>query len=105
MIKNKYKDVIVFPTTASGIAVGVTPITVTASYYFWAQTKGLCPILQHTGSSGACAVGTICVAASTNTPVAGAVEEWSAGLIPPVGIIAQINATTEYGLVDLKYIE
>jgi len=42
--KNKYKDVIVFPTDPTGPATGVTMTAVTASYYFWAQTRGYCPV-------------------------------------------------------------
>jgi len=42
--KNKYKDVIVFPTDPTGSATGVTMTAVTAGYFFWAQVKGYCPV-------------------------------------------------------------
>lgn len=41
-IKNPYRDVLVQPTSPTNLVVGVTVATVTASYYFWAQTRGPC---------------------------------------------------------------
>lgn len=101
--KHPCKDVIVCPTSLTATVLGVPLIAVTAAYYFWAQVKGPCPVLFHTGSGGAAAVGNNVVPASTNTPVAGAVEEEAAtNLIPVVGQVMQVNATTEYGLVMLN---
>jgi hypothetical protein len=47
---NPWKGLIEFPTTLTGIPMGVAPIAVTQStatitYYFWAQTWGPCCIL------------------------------------------------------------
>jgi hypothetical protein len=44
--KNKYKDVIVFPTNPTGPATGVTMTAVTANYFFWAQVRGPCPVIM-----------------------------------------------------------
>ena len=44
--KNKYKDTIVFPTDPTGPCTGVTMTAITASYFFWAQVKGYCPVLN-----------------------------------------------------------
>jgi len=41
---NKYKDVVVFPTDPTGVCVGVNLVTVSANYFFWAQTRGPCPV-------------------------------------------------------------
>lgn len=38
--ENPYSSVVAFPTTATGVAAGVAPISVTAGHYFWAQTYG-----------------------------------------------------------------
>lgn len=38
--ENPQASVVVFPTTATGVCVGVTPISVAADAYFWAQTWG-----------------------------------------------------------------
>lgn len=46
MIENLYKDVIVHPASVpSGVTLGVTPMAITASYYFWLQTWGICSAL------------------------------------------------------------
>jgi len=45
LIPNPWKNVIVYPTTATGGAVGVAPVAVTASYYYWAQTGGVGTVL------------------------------------------------------------
>lgn len=49
VIKNKYRDVVVVPKAAgTAVPVGVTQVVVTASYYFWAQTRGYASILVDT---------------------------------------------------------
>jgi len=44
--KNKYKDTIIFPTDPTGPCVGVCMTAVTANYFYWAQVKGYCPVLN-----------------------------------------------------------
>ena len=46
--KNKYKDTIIFPTDPTGPCTGVTMTAVTAGYFYWAQTRGYCPVLMGT---------------------------------------------------------
>lgn len=100
LTKNKYDSIIVCPTTMTAPVVGWTVKGLTASYYGWVCVKGMTAALFHTGSGGAAAVGGNVCPATTNTPVAGAVEEQDASaLLPIVGTVAQVNATTEYGLV------
>lgn len=49
--KNKYKDVIVVPAaTGSNTAIGVPFVDVTASYFFWAKTRGYAPLLIDTAN-------------------------------------------------------
>lgn len=50
-VKHKNRDVIVYPTTVTGIAVGVPLIAVTINYYCWLQTGGPCPILCDSSST------------------------------------------------------
>ena len=45
LIKNPYKDVIVYPTTTSGHCVGVAATEIAASSYGWFQTWGLAAVL------------------------------------------------------------
>jgi len=41
---NLYNAVIVNPVDAQSAVIGVNPMPITASYYFWAQVKGVCAI-------------------------------------------------------------
>ncbi len=44
MQRNEYQSVIVVPTTATNEILGVPNCDVPASYYFWGQTWGICPV-------------------------------------------------------------
>ena len=50
-VKNLYRDVIVKPTTLTAVMLGATTTIVTASFYFWAQTRGVASVLIDTGDS------------------------------------------------------
>ena len=39
-------SVVVWPTTATGIPIGVTKVAVVSGDYFWAQTYGMCALLS-----------------------------------------------------------
>jgi len=43
---NKYRDTIIFPTDPTGPCAGISMTAVTAEYYYWAQTRGYCPVLN-----------------------------------------------------------
>lgn len=45
ILKNRYRDVVVKPATLDAGAVGIALVDVTASYYFWAQYRGVAPII------------------------------------------------------------
>lgn len=96
--KHPCKDVIVFPTTATSVPIGVPLIVVTASYYFWAQVKGPCPVL----TDGTVVIGQH-VRVSDGT--AGAVEpldrDGTAEDEACIGTVMQVNATGEYSLIML----
>jgi len=52
LMTNQYKAVIQAPvTTPTGFACGVCPTVVTASYYFWLQTWGMCNVLDYTATT------------------------------------------------------
>ena len=51
LIKNTSRDIIVMPTTVTGVAVGVANMVVTLNYYYWAQVKGLCPMIVDAGDT------------------------------------------------------
>ncbi len=51
IVPNRYSNVIVQPTTVTGVAVGVPNQIVPAGYYCWLQTKGLCPMVVDAGDT------------------------------------------------------
>ncbi len=97
---NEYKNVVVNPTTITGIPVGVTPIAVPLSYYFWLQTWGPANVL----TNGTVIRGLTVVPSGTT---AGAVDVYplnsvdTSGQQPVVGTVMSVGATTEYSLVFL----
>lgn len=63
LMANEYKDVVVAPDQIV-LPVGVPCIPVTAAYYFWAQTRGVCPVLAE-DSLGNLATERVCVLGTT----------------------------------------
>ena len=45
IIKNRYRDVVVKPGALAAACVGIPLVDVAASYYFWAQYRGVAPII------------------------------------------------------------
>jgi hypothetical protein len=108
---NKYKSLIIHPSPPTALVVGVPVIAVTASYYFWAQVGGLCPVL---------ADGTLVInnGVSPSESVDGAVSPQEVVLTEAapntltaaqlrtatnrVGTVVAVNATTEYAVIDLS---
>lgn len=96
LVMNPYKNTVVYPTTSTGPAVGVAPVAVTASYFYWAQVGGICNVLN----DGALTVGSF---VSPSNAVAGAVEN---GVIAQgiVGVAAMTGVDTEYRAVLLNIV-
>jgi len=94
VVKHPYDSVIINPSTASGMPVGVPLIAVTASYYCWLQTWG--PVCLLSDGTMAYATG---LAASD--AVNGAVEP-VAGDLPEIGYAMNDAADTKYGCVFLQ---
>ena len=100
---SKYEKVIVAPGTTpmTGQTVGVPPIAVTADYYFWNQVSGPAAVLV----SGTVVIGdSVCHTISGGT--AGAViarvgDSAAQRVARTVGEVMQVNASTEYALIDL----
>ena len=99
--RNPYDSVVVNPTTPTGAPVGVTPIAVTASYYFWLQTWGPAAVL----TNGTLIVGYM---ASPGATTAGSVDVYplnsvdGSGQQPIVGVASRVRPTTEFSLIDLR---
>ena len=100
LVKNPYKDFIVYPTTGTGHCVGVTATDIADDEYGWLQTSGVAAVLI----DGTVALGNH-VRSSDGT--AGAVEllDRDAGseVEESIGVATHVVcATTEYGMVDLR---
>lgn len=95
MVLNPYSGVIINPTTASSVPVGVAVYAAAAGTYSWIQTGGIAALL----ADGTVVVGTnVCASNAT----AGAVEA-ATGVQALVGIAQTGIATTEYGSVKLTF--
>ena len=97
-VQNLQNEVVVFPiTTCTGIPAGVPAIPVTASYYFWNQVKGPCPIY----TTGTVVQGALVV--PDNAGTAGYIEAavFSTSFDIPVGVCWKVNAAGEPSLIML----
>lgn len=93
-IKHPCDGLIVCPTTLTGAPAGVALVTVTAAYYAWFQVKGPCPVL----TDGTLVVGNNAI---VSNGVAGAVEPSGSDVLPVIGVVLQVQANTEYSLINL----
>jgi len=102
LIPNRWFNTIVVPvTTATGAAAGVPLVDVTAAYFYWAQTKGPCPIIVDTGDT--LVVGGKGGIPATNA-VAGAVGTATATAyaFPFYGMVMSIGTAAEPALINLE---
>jgi len=98
--KNIYKDTIVFPTDPTGVCTGVNHTAVTAAYFYWAQVRGVCPILT-AASTDTIVVGDM-VSAGGVTAGAMSLMDMAAEGDTLIGYcVAAPTAASDYGLVNL----
>jgi hypothetical protein len=97
---NLYDSVIVQPTTVTNVAVGVSPTTMTASYYGWLQTWGPCALLDY---GATWVVGDqLAAAESTNAGAATLLDSSSAQDNQSIGYsMGIVPVTTDFGFVML----
>lgn len=100
LVRNQFRGVVVFPTTAASTAAGVPLIDVTAAYYFWAQVKGPAPILVDTGD-------TVVIGNPVGVPATYA-DAGACGVVDASNATAKVwgycmsaRAATEYAVVNL----
>ena len=100
LLKNPYKDVIVYPTTGTGSCVGVAATEIADDYYGWFQTWGyaavLCDVAFVIGNHVRVSDNTAGSAEPLDRSATGEDDEniGVATLIAPV--------STDYGIVDLR---
>lgn len=93
IVPSPFNNVIVFPTTATGVPVGVAIYPITNAEFGWVQTRGTACVLADTTIT----VGTN---VSASNAVAGAVEP-AVTAQPTVGYALTGIADTEYGAIFL----
>lgn len=90
--KSPYNGIIVMPTSITGAPVGVANSIITAAYYGWVQTHGVCSILNNGGTAIGLGI--------TPGGAAGAVKS-GATTLPDIGYCVTAGITTEYDLFFL----
>jgi len=86
--------------TGEQAAAGVAPIAVTTLYYYWAQTKGLCAVLQEATDAVGC---NMCVSTSTAGAVVSVTNGGVDADLPFIGTnYGTAGATGEYTPVILS---
>lgn len=98
---NLYRGLLVNPTTPTGAPVGVTPVAVTADYYFWCQTWGPASVLTNgtllrgrTVAPGATTAGSVDVYPLNSVD--------GSGQEPVVGVCMVVGVSTDFSLIDLR---
>ena len=95
LIQNRQALVVLaVAATLTGAPIGVPPIAVTASYYFWNQVKGPAAVL----TAGTVVLGNqVCVLTTDGACAPTATDS----VLTSIGMVLRVNATTEYSLVNL----
>lgn len=112
VVINKYKRVVMHPKAQTAVPVGIAPIDVTISYYFWLQTWGYAAVMMGgTTIAGRAAypdIGTntgYVRTASSDWGVKGSSFTSEPGLqysgLAAVGNIQEVSESGEYGIIDL----
>lgn len=93
---NPYTSVIVQPTTATGVSIGVTPVPVTAGNYFWLQTGGWAQVMADAAvaANATFTIGATAGNVAAQASGAGDVAEPIIGWAPTAG--AQGNDVPQY---------
>jgi hypothetical protein len=94
--RNPYTSVIVSPTTITGAPIGVTPISVGVSRYFWLQTWGLAivhldqaPVAGKRVITGILSAGNLDISSTSSADTTGSNE---ASSYPQIGIAQTVGA-------------
>jgi hypothetical protein len=97
VVPHPNSNVVVFPTTTTGMPTGIPNIDVTAEYYFWAQTGGDCTCIWDTAATPA--IGSA-VGAEATLSVAGAAGVWVT-VTPMWGYVRTTGVAAESGILHL----
>lgn len=94
---NRWRNVIICPTTRTAHVAGVAPYAAAASIPYWSQVEGYASV----ATQGTVVVGNTCVPSTTT---AGAVSPAATPATdgPVVGHVAYVAATATFSVIDLK---
>ena len=95
LVRNQYDALIVSPSVPTALVVGIPPVDVTASYYFWLQTYGPCPVL----TTDTVVIGNHAAVADDD---AGAIQAADTDTEQIVGSVMRVEADTEYSFIFLR---
>jgi len=92
--KNPWSAAVISVTDQADMPVGIPNVTITAAYYGWLQTKGVCSAFADESITAGLAV-------TTGTGVAGALEAIDGAGEPLVGVALVAGVDDEYRAVSL----
>jgi hypothetical protein len=98
LIPNPFKAAVIHPSPPTGRLIGVMVRDMTANYYGWFQTKGLCAVL----SQGPLVAGEAVIASISTDGAVGPLSATYAVTYAYVGRCVVVRATGEYGTIDLN---
>ena len=95
LTQNPYHSVVISATDQADMAVGIPNVNITAAYYGWVQTKGVCAALADEAITAGLAL-------TIGTGVAGAVEALDAAGEQQIGVALVAGVDTEYREINLS---
>jgi hypothetical protein len=98
LTKNKWKDTVVFPTNPTGPCTGINLVAVPANSFYWAQTRGPCPVIKD--STDTIVVGDV-VAIGANTAGQCCLSDAAAEGDTIIGYCMRAPANAETAIIDL----
>lgn len=89
LTQNPWSAAVIAVVDQADMVVGVPNVSITASYYGWSQTKGVCAVLADEAVTAG-------VAVTTGSSTAGSVEAVDAAGEPQIGVALVAAVDTEY---------
>lgn len=95
---NPYSAVIIHPSPATAMLVGVTLVAVTASQYAWFQDKGPASVV----TQGTVVINEKVIDSASADGAVAPTASTAAGEENYVGVVMEVAATTEHSLINLR---
>lgn len=95
---NPYADIIIHPSPATAMLIGVTPRAITSAYYGWWQTWGPCSVM----TQGTVIINERVIDSASADGAVAPTASTAAGEEFYVGVVMEVAATTEQSIVSLQ---